>query len=84
MAYTGFNGCPAQGPIAAPTQTIVENVYHPMPVQVVHPIQIVKRHHCVPVYQHVTTVTVVDEAAANVCGVGRKPKKGRARARARR
>lgn len=67
-----FNGCPATGPITAPANQIVENVYHPQMVQVVHPIQIIKRHHCVPVYCHVPVVTVTDEAAARVCSVGRK------------
>jgi len=76
-----FQGCPNQGPITAPTQQIVENVYHPQLVQVVHPIQIVKRHHCVPVYQHVVSVTVTDQAAANVCGIGKKKKGKRARSK---
>lgn len=44
-----------------PPVTKVENVYHPRVVNVVHQIEILRRHHCVPVPCHTYTVTVRDE-----------------------
>ena len=81
MAYQNNNcyGCPPVGPTqTAPAQQVVQNVYHPTLVPVVHPINIVKKHHCVPVYQHCTVVTVTDEMA-NVSSY--KSRKSRRKAR---
>ncbi|MCI3920612.1 hypothetical protein MO973_10245 [Paenibacillus sp. TRM 82003] len=58
-------------PVTAPTQVVYENIYHPSPVQIVHPINIVKRHHCIPVPYHTVAVTVTEEMA-QVCGAKRK------------
>jgi hypothetical protein len=51
-----------------PTQTVVDppitryaNYYYPQIVQVIHPIEVVRRHHCVPVPVHIYTCTVRDE-----------------------
>jgi hypothetical protein len=51
-----------------PTQTVVDppitrfaDYYYPQIVQVIHPIEIVRRHHCVPVPVHIYTCTVRDE-----------------------
>lgn len=41
-----------------PPQTVYEDYYHPQQVDVIHQIEVIKRHHCVPVYNHVTTVSV--------------------------
>ncbi|MFC5467914.1 hypothetical protein ACFPPD_04225 [Cohnella suwonensis] len=38
--------------------------YHPQQVDVIHQIQVVRRHHCVPVYNHVTTVSLKTSIAA--------------------
>lgn len=43
-----------------PPQTVYEDYYHPQKVDVIHQIEVVRRHHCVPVYHHVTTVSVKD------------------------
>jgi len=44
-----------------PPQTVYQDYYHPQEVEVIRQIEIVRRHHCVPVYHHVTTVSVRDE-----------------------
>jgi hypothetical protein len=43
-----------------PPQTVFEDYYHPQHVDVVHQVQVIRRHHCVPVYHHTTTVSVKD------------------------
>ncbi|BBI33047.1 hypothetical protein [Cohnella abietis] len=43
-----------------PPQAIYEDYYHPQHVEVVQQIEVIRRHHCVPVYHHVTTCTVKD------------------------
>ncbi|MDQ0088368.1 hypothetical protein J2T12_001774 [Paenibacillus anaericanus] len=52
--------CPTQT-IVDPPQTIFEDYFHPQVVQVIHPIEVVRRHHCVPVPQHICTYTERDE-----------------------
>ncbi|UJF34260.1 hypothetical protein [Paenibacillus hexagrammi] len=67
MAYQGVIGnqgkveCPPTDPIMTSPQRVVRDHYHPQVVQVVHPIEIVNRHFCVPVYQHVYTCSERDE-----------------------
>ncbi len=51
--------CPTQS-IVDPPEYVYENYYHPQIVQVVHPIQVIKQHHCVPVPQHVFTYSEQD------------------------
>jgi hypothetical protein len=43
-----------------PPQIVYEDYFHPQQVDVIHQIEVIKRHHCVPVYNHVTTVSVKD------------------------
>lgn len=52
--------CPNET-VVAPVRTVYENVYHPQLINVVHPIEIVRRHICVPVYRHVAAYNVRDE-----------------------
>lgn len=47
--------------VAGQPITRYQNIYHPRLVNVVHPIEIVRRHHCVPVVRHCYTYTVRDE-----------------------
>lgn len=72
MAYQ--HQCPTASPIyTAPTQ-VYNNMYYPQVVPVVHPVEIINQHHCVPVPQHYVTYTVKDE----VCTTSdRKPRKKR-------
>lgn len=54
--------CPSNLPqhvFAEPVQ-VFEDFFHPQVVQVIHPIEIVKRHHFVPVPQHVASYSVKD------------------------
>ncbi|MBW5447432.1 hypothetical protein GE107_15345 [Cohnella sp. CFH 77786] len=47
--------CPQcqQQTVVDPPQYVYQDYYHPQPVTVVHPIQVIRRHHCVPCPQHV-------------------------------
>ena len=58
MAYNPQ--CPPKGPIVCPPTVINNDIYIPQLVEVIHPIEIVNRYHCVPVYRHVTKVTCSD------------------------
>jgi len=53
--------CPPSSPIVTNPTQVINNVYHPQLVPVIHPIEIINQHHCVPVYQHLTTYTVKNE-----------------------
>lgn len=55
--------CPVET-VTDPTQVVYEDYYHPQVVQVVHHVEVVRRHHCVPVPQHIYTYSVRDE----MCG----------------
>ncbi|WP_221469401.1 hypothetical protein [Cohnella nanjingensis] len=37
-----------------------EDYYHPQHVEVVQTVEVIRRHHCVPVYHHVTVCTAKD------------------------
>jgi hypothetical protein len=52
--------CPTQT-IYDPPVTMYENFYHPQVVNVVHPIEIINQHHCVPFYNHTYTCTTKDQ-----------------------
>lgn len=47
-----------------PPQTVYEDYYHPQHVDVIHQIQVIRRHHCVPCYHHKTSVSVKTYIAA--------------------
>jgi hypothetical protein len=53
----------------------VNDFYHPQPVQVVHPVEVINQHHCVPVYEHITTCTEKDVMVSSV----KKRKRNRSR-----
>lgn len=60
--------CPTQTVFDPPVR-VYEDYFYPQVVNIVQPIEIVRRHHCVPVPQHSCTYTVRDE----FCGtVGRR------------
>ncbi|WP_187385763.1 hypothetical protein [Gorillibacterium timonense] len=50
-------GCLGFAPIVCEPQVVVRDFYHPRPQPVIHPVEIVNRHHFVPVPQHYYTVT---------------------------
>ncbi|GIM47120.1 hypothetical protein DNHGIG_26690 [Collibacillus ludicampi] len=53
--------CPPTDPIITDPQRIVRDFYHPRVVRVIHPIEIVNRHHCVPIYKHEFIIKERDE-----------------------
>ena len=52
--------CPTRTVVDPPIQVPVD-IYHPQIIQVIHPIEIVRRHHCVPIPRHIYTYTTRDE-----------------------
>lgn len=44
--------CPTSN-VVDPPKVVYKDIYHPQIVNVIHPIEIVNRHHCVPVPRHV-------------------------------
>ncbi len=52
--------CPTSR-VVDPPRVIYNDVYHPQIVQVIHPIEVINRHHCVPIPCHTFTVAVRDE-----------------------
>lgn len=44
--------CPPVDPIMTDPQRVVRDFYHHQVVEVIHPVEIINRHHCIPVYQH--------------------------------
>jgi hypothetical protein len=52
--------CPTET-IVDPPRIVFEDFFDPQIVQVIHPIEIVIRRHCIPVPEHIVTFTVRDE-----------------------
>lgn len=52
--------CPT-GRVVDPPMVVYRDFYHPQVVQIIHPIEIVNRHHCVPVPEHIFTYNVRNE-----------------------
>lgn len=50
-------GCMSFPPVVCEPQVVCRDFYHPRPQPVIHPIEIINRHHFVPVPQHFFTVT---------------------------
>ncbi len=78
MAYNPV--CPEQNPIYTEPTVVYRDHFVPQPVQVIHPVEIVDRYHCVPVYQHVVKYDCRQEQAA-VCGHVPTKRKKRSRRR---
>ncbi|MDF2926881.1 MAG: hypothetical protein K0R57_5795 [Paenibacillaceae bacterium] len=79
--------CPTQT-ISDPPRVVYRDYYHPQIVEVIHPIEIVNRHHCVPVPVHLYTCVERDEycdtpnvAVSSARSRQAKGKKGQARSR---
>ncbi|GIO15185.1 hypothetical protein J19TS2_47400 [Cohnella xylanilytica] len=53
------SNCPTQT-VYDPPQVVYEDYYHPQVVNVVHSVEVIRRHHCVPVPHHVYTCTAKD------------------------
>ncbi|PDO09545.1 MAG: hypothetical protein BLM47_12005 [Candidatus Reconcilbacillus cellulovorans] len=66
--------CPPARAIVDPPEYVYRDFFHPQIVPVIHPVEIINRHHCVPVPHHIFTFTCKD-----VC-VSSEKKHRRARA----
>lgn len=71
--------CPPASPVVAPTSRVVRDFFHPQIVPVIHPIEVVNRHHCVPVPRHFCTYSERDEFAGmpGVAGIASYPSKSK-------
>jgi hypothetical protein len=47
--------------IVDPTRIVFQDFFDPQIVQIIHPIEIVNRHHCIPVPEHIFTFTEREE-----------------------
>ncbi len=65
--------CPTQT-VVDPPKTLYENYYHPQIVHVIHPIEIIRQHHCAPVPQHFYECTVKD-VMCHVSGIKKRSKR---------
>ncbi|AQR79036.1 hypothetical protein ABNB59_18440 [Paenibacillus larvae] len=52
-SYTGGNCCPLAKEIIDPPLYIFNHFYHPQEVPIVHTIEIINQHHCVPIPKHI-------------------------------
>lgn len=59
--------CPTSR-VVDPPQVVYRDIFLPQVVEVIHPIEIVNRFHCVPVPKHCYTVTVRDEFPSQLAG----------------
>ncbi|MFT9846323.1 hypothetical protein [Aneurinibacillus sp. REN35] len=57
--------CPPAKPIVQDPKRVYRDFYHPQTVPVIQPIEIINRHHCVPVYQHSYCYKVKNEFCGN-------------------
>ncbi|CAH0121485.1 hypothetical protein PAE9249_04015 [Paenibacillus sp. CECT 9249] len=60
--------CPPVSPVTTAPTKIVKNIYHPQIVPVIHPIEIVNNHVCVPVPKHMYAYSVKDKVGGVSAG----------------
>ncbi|WP_138493158.1 hypothetical protein [Paenibacillus pinistramenti] len=84
--------CPPADPIVLDPVVAVQNFYHPQLVPVIQPVQIVHKHHCVPVYQPFVTYNIIEAGPSDTAPTagtraarpnsrsGRKSKRNKSRA----
>ncbi|MBB6634639.1 hypothetical protein [Cohnella thailandensis] len=78
--------CPTKT-VYDPPQVVYEDIYHPQVVQVVHHVEVIRRHHCVPVPQHIYTCSSKDvfcDDMAETRGIHRSGSRSRLGLRGRR
>jgi hypothetical protein len=67
--------------IVDPTRIVFQDFFEPQIVQIIHPIEIVNRRHCIPVPEHIFTLTERDENCntlnASVSSLNRRKKSKR-------
>lgn len=51
--------CPTKT-VTDPPSVVYEDYYHPQVVQVIHPVEVIRRHHCVPIPNHCYSYSVKD------------------------
>ncbi|RAW14310.1 hypothetical protein DC345_15190 [Paenibacillus taichungensis] len=66
--------CPPLCPIVCDPIQVVEDYYIPQIVPVIHPIEVIKKHHCVPIHHHMYPVVVKEEDPCYVSSYNGKKK----------
>jgi len=61
MSHCGGFECPAVEPIVCDPIVVVRDHYFTQVVPVIHTIQVVNRHHCIPVEKHIYNCVTVEE-----------------------
>ncbi|GIP37724.1 hypothetical protein J31TS4_10040 [Paenibacillus sp. J31TS4] len=56
-----MHGCCPVKTVVHPTTCCVRDFYHPQVVRHIHPVEIVNRHHCVYIPEHVVAVRTRNE-----------------------
>ncbi|PQP87624.1 hypothetical protein CPT76_22275 [Paenibacillus sp. AR247] len=78
-----FN-CPPADPIFTDPTVVYQDYYYPQVVPIVHTVEIVKRHHCVPVPKHCYNYVVRDENIVGTVSAYRGSKRAARKSRAKR
>ncbi|WP_051107697.1 hypothetical protein [Paenibacillus fonticola] len=73
LHHKGEFCCPPGEAIIDPPQYVVKDFYHPQIVPVIHQIQFINRHHCVPIPHHQYTFETKDV----FCSANYRAKKGK-------
>jgi hypothetical protein len=68
--------CPTKTVIDPPVR-VYEDVFHPQIVQVIQPIEIIRRHHCVPIPHPIVTPIFKDEFCTISNNKSKRKRRGR-------
>lgn len=71
------NCCPPCDPIILDPIRTVQNFFHPQLIQVIQPIEIVQKHHCVPYYQHLVAYNYKEVGPQEATVSGKRSSKQR-------
>lgn len=58
--------CPPADPIVCPPRPVIRDFFHPQVLPIIHPIEVINRHHCCAIPRHVFTVVEREEVVGPV------------------
>lgn len=71
-AAAGDQFCPPANAIYDPPEYVINDIYHQQVVPVVHTIETINQHHCVPVYHHIYEYKTKDVMCTGFRGIKKK------------
>lgn len=74
--------CPELDPIVCDPIQVVNDFYHPQVQPIIHPVEVINQHHCVPVPHHMYPVVVKEQGPVYVSS-RRSKKAGKNKGKAR-